>query len=169
MLSPPPADDLEADVRDFPARAWIYSLCVGVAAVVLGLLASPFNSSRFSIPALIGFMVLVLLAESVPVELAHASYSVAFVVDLAIIIALGPGAAALAAALGALDPDLRKRSDWVGRLVFNASQLSASAAVAGLTYVAFGGPVGRISGSDFPEALLPVALATLAHFVVNVA
>ncbi|MFN2642670.1 MAG: HD-GYP domain-containing protein [Actinomycetota bacterium] len=115
------------------------------------------------------FAFLFLLAELAPVALTHASYSVGFVVAIAAIVAGGPGLAALSAVAAAFDIELRKRPDWLGRLVFNGAQVSLATGTAGFAYRALGGRIGGIAGADFPYVLLPLAVASMVYFLMNVA
>jgi putative nucleotidyltransferase with HDIG domain len=120
---------------------------------------------------MLAFGGLFLLAELKPIPIPQAegppiSYSVGFVVAVAAFVALGPAEAAIAAALGALDPGLRTRSDWLGRMIFNAAQLSLATAMAGGAYVlAHGG--STITKDSFPFVLLPLLAASVVYFITN--
>ncbi len=116
---------------------------------------------------LISFGVLILLAEVGGVTGPHSSYSVGFVVELAAIIVAGPAVAAIASCFGSLDLLLRPHPNRVARFVFNTSQLCVSVGLAGTAYLALGGPVGRLRRADFPEALLPIAAATVVFYLLN--
>lgn len=153
-------------MRDFPARAWFYTLFVAVvaAATDLSLLR---HQDGIHARAAVLFGLLFLVTELAPFQLPHASYSVSFVIAVAALTAVGPLEAAVAASFGALDLSVRERPDWVGRMVFNASQLALSTALAGKAYLATGGRIGHIDASAFPGILVPLAAASATYFVVN--
>lgn len=152
-------------MKDFPKRAWIYTATVTLAAALV--VAGIARGTPVDRDAAIGFGILFLLAELFPIRLPHASYSVSFVIAVAALVGLGPAEAAMAAAFGALDLSARRRSDWLGRMFFNGAQLTLSTALAGAAYAAFGGPVGHIGSSAFPEVLLPLLATAVTYFVAN--
>jgi HD-GYP domain-containing protein (c-di-GMP phosphodiesterase class II) len=154
-------------VKGFPPRAWAYSAVVSACSGLLAwwlIRTSPVFRPSF----VLGFAVLFFLAELAPVALTHASYSVGFVVAIAAIVAGGPGVAALASAVAAFDVELRKRSDWLGRLLFNGAQVSLATGLAGVTYRSLGGRIGELAGNDFPSILVPLSAATFVYFLSNV-
>ncbi|MBI4729326.1 MAG: HD-GYP domain-containing protein [Acidobacteria bacterium] len=152
-------------MRDFPLRAWAYTAAVAAAALA-GTLAL-LSGTTFEVLPTVGFGALFLAAELAPVPLTHMSYSVSFVFALAAIIVLGPAGAAVAASFGALDLSVRRREDWLGRIVFNGAQLALTTLCAGWLYGVAGGPAGGVSIGDFPGIFLAAAAATVAYFVVN--
>lgn len=113
------------------------------------------------------FGLLCLVAEKASVFTPHATFSVSYVVGVTALVALGPGPAAIAMAFGAFDCGIKARSDWHARFVFNAGQLGLSTAIAGITYVGAGGPVGHLETSDFPRALLALSAQAAVFFLVN--
>jgi HD superfamily phosphohydrolase YqeK len=154
-------------MQDFPirARAYLVSVVV-VAATAVALLASHYGIPR----AVIGFALLFLLAEVGSVTARDTSYSVSYVIGVATLVALGPAAAAVAAAIGGLDLIVRRRHHaWVLRRVFfNSGQYALSTAISGTTYVLLGGPVGSLTAKAFPRVLFAVGIASVLHFTVNV-
>lgn len=153
-------------MRDFPVRAWLYALAVGGAAVlVIARLAR--SEGGVNGAAAIGFGLLFLLCELAPVEFPNASYSVSFVMAVAALTAVGPAEAAIAASFGAIDLSVRRRPDWLGRMVFNGAQLALSTAIAGAAYMLMRGPVGSISARDFPGIFVPLVAVSVMYFVLN--
>ncbi len=144
----------------------MYAAAVAVVACV-GALASAKGGPPVELFTVLGFGLVFIFAEAVPVTLTHVSYSVGFVVAICCVIAAGPAAAAAAAAFAAFDLDLRKRPDWLGRLFFNAGQFSVSTLALGMVYRSTGGPIGSLAAADFPEALIPITLGTAAFFITN--
>ena len=120
-------------MRDLPLRARVFllALCLS-AAPVLWLL-----SRRYGLPpGLIGFGILFLLADLVPVTMRDASYSVSYVIGVAALVSLGPSAAAAAAAFGGLMHLVHEpRGRRLAKTVFNSAQLTLSAAGSGLVRV----------------------------------
>ena len=153
-------------MRDLPlrARAYLFALCLS-AAPILWLL-----SRRYGLPpGLIGFGILFLLADLVPVTMRDASYSVSYVIGVAALVSLGPSAAAAAAAFGGLMHLVHEpRGRRLAKTVFNSAQLTLSAAGSGLVYVVFKGPVGTLSTHNFPLVLVSVSAAALVYFLLNV-
>src|SRR5438309_1457052 len=120
-------------MQDFPIRARAYLASVAlVAAAAVTLLAAHFGIPR----AVLGFALLFLLAEIGSVTARDTSYSVSYVIGMAALVALGPAAAAVAAAFGGVDLLLRRRHrDWVlRRFIFNSAQYSLATAISGTTY-----------------------------------
>ncbi|MFN2613409.1 MAG: HD-GYP domain-containing protein, partial [Actinomycetota bacterium] len=157
-------------MRDFPLRAWLYTLAVACGAAGLVVALVELRHFGHGLETL-GFAGLFLLAELKPIPIPQPSgppisYSVSFVVAVAAFAALGPAQAAVAAAIGGIDPALRTRPDWLGRMVFNSAQLSLATALAGGAYVAAGGPHTLGIGA-FPHILLPLMAASLVYFLAN--
>ena len=153
-------------MRGWSIKAWLAAAGVWIAAagVVFALTRS------HELPGagvLLGFGVLFLLAELAPITFAHGSYSVSYVLVIASLIAVGPAAAAIAAAFTALDMSVRHRPDWLGRMLFNGAQFALSSALAGAVYVALGGPIGSLNAGNFATLLLPLVVASLVFFVAN--
>lgn len=152
-------------MKDFPLRAWLYTLVVAAAAATA--VAILWHGSPAPVGMVFAFGLLFVFAEAVPVELTHVSYSVGFVVAIGCVIAIGPAGAAAAAAFASLDRELRRRPDWAGRLLFNAGQFALSTAMLGIVYRGVGGPVGELTAQDFPLVLGAMTLGTIAFFVTN--
>jgi HD superfamily phosphohydrolase YqeK len=152
-------------MRDFPLRAWIYTAVVAVCAglAVLGL---AHGEPHLRLDLALAFGLLFLIAELAPISFPNASYSVSFIIVVAALAAVGPAEAAIAAAFGALDLSVRDRPDWLGRMVFNGSQLVLATACAGAVYRATGGPAG-VDATRFPWILVPLFAAALVYFVAN--
>jgi HD-GYP domain-containing protein (c-di-GMP phosphodiesterase class II) len=139
-----------------------------VVALTLLVRGEGQHADGFNLAAALEFGLLVFLSEQFPVSLAlGSSYSVTFVITLAAIVAAGPGEAALASLFGTFivtDPIRRRRPPV--RLLFNASQMALTTALAGITFRGLGGPVGRVDHL-FPSIVLPIVAASLVDFLVN--
>jgi len=148
-----------------PRRAWIFLFSVlVVAAITTTILTRHFGAPS----ALYGFGALCAIAELFPVMRKNSGYSVSHVVGVVALIAIGPGAAAIASSFGALvNFKMHAPKDWLSRVGFNGGQLALTTACSGIAYVAVGGPVGHLSGSDFPRVLLALGVAAIVYFLVN--
>lgn len=152
-------------MRDLPVRATLFALVVAATASVSIAAAGP--EAWPSLAAVLGFGVLFLAADYAPVWFAHVSYSVGFVVAIAAVISIGPAPAAVAAAFAAIDRELWSRKDWLPRIMINAGALSLSTLALGLVFVGLGGPVGSVTGTDFPAIIPPLLVGSVVYFVVN--
>jgi HD superfamily phosphohydrolase YqeK len=153
-------------MRDFPLRAWVFTALVALGSVWT-IVFLTLGAGHAHIGAALGFGVLFLLAELAPFNTPNASYSVSFVITVAALVVAGPAEAAIAASFGALDLSVRKRPDWLGRMIFNGAQLSCATALAGAAYRAAGGPVGHLGAAEMPKVFLPLFAASIVYFVVN--
>jgi HD superfamily phosphohydrolase YqeK len=153
-------------MRDFPKRAWLYTgiICSFAAALVLALAKT---EGHLRLGAVVGFGLLFVVAELAPFRVKNVWYSVGFLVAVAALTAIGPAEAAIAASFGALDLDLRKRPDWLGRILFNGGQVALSTGLAGGAYRLLSGPVGHIGASNFPYIFVPLFAAAGTYFVAN--
>jgi len=153
-------------MRDFPKRAWIYTsvICSCAIGLLLGLATT---QHHFRPGAALGFGFLFVVAELAPFRVKHVWYSVGFLVTVAALVAIGPAGAAVASSFGALDLDLRKRPDWLGRILFNGGQIALSTGLAGGVYRLLGGPVGHVGASNFPYIFVPLFAAAGTYFLAN--
>jgi len=152
-------------VRDFPLRAWLFTAAIATIAATVILRLAP--EQGVNVAAAVGFGLLFFVCELAPISFPNASYSVSFVMAVAALTAVGPAEAAIAASFGAVDLSVRKRNDWLGRMVFNGAQLTLSTALAGYVYVGMDGPVGAIGARDFPGIFGPLFAMAIVYFVVN--
>lgn len=151
-------------MRDFPVRAWLYSIAVAISA---GCAVAFLAHDSIELGPAIGFGLLFLLAELAPISFPNVTYSVSFVIAVAALTAVGPAEAAIAASFGAFDLSVRKRPDWLGRMFFNGAQLTLATAVAGIAYRAMRGSGSGVESSAFPGILVPLGVVSAAYFLVN--
>lgn len=153
-------------MRKLPIAAQIYAVAVALTGVG-GVLAWSAHTTPPTIEAVVGFGLLFLLAEFVPVKYGHISYSVGFVVAVAAVLTVGPAAAGAAAMFASIDRELAHREDWVARILLNAGQFCLSTLALGAVFEFFGSPGATIEAADFPLILVPLVLGTCAFFVAN--
>jgi hypothetical protein len=114
---------------------------------------------------------LTFLTEALAFELPLlGTVSLAFAIDLAALLFLGPLPAAVVAAAGAITPqDIRDRKP-VRSMLFNVAQLILSVLVAGAVYLATGGVVLSLTSEAGPSVLtiIPAAGAALAMHGTNI-
>lgn len=149
-------------MRDLPRAARAYIFAVSLTAVGVVVAACPQVDSWLMI---LPFAVLIVLCDSLPVAAgvnARWMMSVAQPIGMGSIVVFGPWGAALVAA--AVIFDLSPMTPV--KRVFNTAQLVLTTWIAGLVYVATGGPVELASG-DFPLVIVHVLLAGIAYGVVN--
>jgi hypothetical protein len=144
---------------------------VVTGAALIGVWLGGSHPFTAVIPTLV-FGLLFMLAELRPIQVKHAfgppvSYSISFVIAVAALVALGPVQAIICALFGALDPELRVRADWFGRMVFNAAQLALSTAAMGAMYVLLHGTIGSLTARDFPYVLVPLFAGAATYLFVN--
>jgi HD-GYP domain-containing protein (c-di-GMP phosphodiesterase class II) len=152
-------------MRDLPRRARIFLLAVVLAAAALVVLLVHRDGASKD---LLGFALLFLVAELFPFRIRDAFYSVSYVVTVAAIVAVGPGAAAIAATfVGAASLTVHPPREWISRVGFNSAQFALATGISGAAYVGVGGPVGHLSAHDFPGVLLALAVASLVFFFTN--
>jgi putative nucleotidyltransferase with HDIG domain len=139
----------------------------GIAVAAVALMAWILRSG-FSWRTALAFGLLAFLAQQFPLTLpSGGSYSVAYVIWIAAMVAVGPGEAAVAAAFGTLTlTDRRLLHEPASRKIFNASQQMLSACLGGLVYRAAGGQVQVPSSLSLP-VLVALAAAVPVTFVVN--
>jgi HD domain len=145
-----------------PKYARYFSAAVIAAAVIAGACVFPDtdwrHASRGPFVVLLGLEVLLMLTIRLPMRRENPAGPALVSVLLAAIILLPPGAAALSGAVGSAFMVLRRGDPF--RVAFSAAVTFLSALCAGLTYRAAGGH-SVLTSSDFPKALLPIALAVL--------
>jgi hypothetical protein len=151
-------------MKDLPVAARVYVAAV-IAAALAVVVVSVGHHSAFSITAalLLGAMYVALESRVGVVMPTAVSVGLGSSFALAAFVIVGPWGATLVGACALFVIDA---TSPVKRL-FNGAQFALSAYVAGLIYVALGGPVGHLAASDFPRVLWPVVVADLAHCVVN--
>ncbi len=152
--------------KEEPLGLKIYiSLVVGAALLFLWF--NPLTPALLSWHFLF-FVVLNAAMDNLDVQLprGHGSVSVAFAIDLALIIIMGPAAAAWANMSTILHIKLNRESFRKSfyRILFNAAQLTLSAGMAGYVYVYSGGVVGEV---HLPGDILPILLSVTTYFLVN--
>ncbi|MBU4562584.1 hypothetical protein KKB17_04155, partial [bacterium] len=145
----------------------IYVGVITALAIVLFIYLIPSLLSFSNIwLAMIFFLTISAFAEFIPVDLpTGGSISIGFPIDFVIILVYGPALAMLISALGALIGETieRKRS-WY-KIIFNASQHSLTAGIAGVVYQQIGGVVGAQNVFQF---ILPATACALAYCITNI-
>jgi HD-GYP domain-containing protein (c-di-GMP phosphodiesterase class II) len=153
-------------LKNLPVRARLYIVAVIAAAV--GLLTFVARSqAHLDVKLALSFGAIIFLVDQFPVTLplGEGLYSVSFVMVIAAIILRGPAEAGIAAGFGFITLRGAKRGPII-RHLFNMCELSLAATLAGLAYNLIGNQV-RSTDHMFPQVILPVAAATLVHFLVN--
>lgn len=152
-------------MRDLPPRARVYVVAT-VAAALLAVLvsAAQYDYAWFDLAAM-AFLFGATSAYGSPAG-TEMQVSVGFVIGLAAVAVLGPAGACIAGVLGYFSGSRTRRVSVLKR-IFNAAQYSLSGLVAGLAFVAAGGPVHRLDAGDFPGVLLATAAAAAVYFLVN--
>jgi len=154
-------------LKNLPVRAQIYIIAVIVIATGLLTYVSA-TQSHLDLGLALGFGAIIFLVDQFPVTLplGEGVYSVSFVIVIAAIILRGPAEAGIAAGFGFITVREARRAPFV-RHLFNMCELSLAATLAGLVYQALIGSQIRSPDEMFPRVILPVAAATLVHFLVN--
>lgn len=155
----------------------VFSVLLAVAAV--GLMGLSIPKSSFYAPLLVLLAISVVLSENFALEVPGVgSTSISYPLTVAAIVVMGPAAGGMIALLSSVNlSDLRSRRPWPV-LLFNASQLLASASAAGLVYLLLGGrlllsmtPGGVVMtplvAEDFPWILLPLFACAVVSFLLN--
>jgi putative nucleotidyltransferase with HDIG domain len=144
------------------------NLATKIYVVLVAMAASAFlafNIPDSAIPgwpwAFLFFVALNIVVENLEVPLPRepSTVSVGFAVDMALIVLMGPAAVAWANVSSLIN--VRKA---FYRKVFNASQLSLSAGVAGYAYLYAGGVPGQIR---LPGDLFPILVSVVTYFILN--
>lgn len=154
--------------RNQPILLKIYILTVIVFGFVF---LYYFQPEWNSISVLKGFLFLAALnlaAEhlAVPLPRGESFVSVSFAILLAAIMIFGPEVAAWVAFLGIFTyKDIISFKQYYYRTLFNSAQTALAAGAAGLAYLYLGGVPGILS---FPGYILPIVIACLVYFFINV-
>lgn len=148
-----------------PLAARLYVACVVLAASVLAIYAI-LNLPSSHIDEVVVLAALYVVSESLSARGSRdlLSISLGSVAALASIPLVGVWGAVLVALTAAAALD--SQSKGIVKRLFNGSQLALSAGAAGATYVVLGGPAELTAGS-FPQVLVPILAADLAHCAVN--
>ncbi|MDD3656020.1 MAG: HD-GYP domain-containing protein [Atribacterota bacterium] len=113
---------------------------------------------------LLFFTVVAVLAEYLPVVLpTGGKISVSFPISFVVILVYGPAAAMVFEVLSIIWTIFNKKELWY-KSIFNATQYSLSAGLAGLIYLFAGGMIGK---QNFINYLLPAALCALTFCFIN--
>lgn len=99
-----------------------------------------------------------------------AGASLSYPLSVAGLVLLGPAGGALAASASTLTSVRRGREDFWAVFVFNLSQVTLSAALAGWVYMSLGGRalVGQpLTSADFPAIVVPFAAMIVASMLLN--
>ncbi len=139
----------------------------GLAVAAVGL-TGLILSTGFNWKSALAFGLLAFLAQQFPLTLpSGGSYSVAYVIWIAAMVAIGPGEAALVAASGTLTlTDRRLLREPASRKIFNASQQMLAACLGGLAYEAAGGHIAMPANLSL-SVLGGLAAAIPVTFIVN--
>ena len=153
-------------------RITAYVGASAAAAAAVGTIAVLSDRAGITVAALVGFALLTFLTAQFPLRMQDGSlYDISFVITFAAIVAAGPATATLANIFATVSFTARDRSRI--KNVFNAAQLTISAAIPGLAYRALGGPIGGAwargdAVTDLvPAALIGLGVATALHFLLN--
>lgn len=145
-------------------------ILVAMAAFAMATKAWPVFPRNQAI-VLVLLATLTFVSEAIAFELPLlGTVSLAFAIDLAALLFLGPLPAALVAAAGAITPqDIRDKKPLVS-LVFNVAQLVLSVLVAAAVFLALGGRVLSLSALRGSSSLvvLPTVGAALAMHAMNI-
>lgn len=163
-----PSDAVGTPLEQGRDRGWTFDLVIIIGGLsLLGVLVSTLNVVGLA-EAQTEFWILATLAlagELLPIRAPRGDsveeIGVSTTFGFAILIRFGSAPAATVFAVASLVADLVNRKP-VRTTLFNASQYVISVAAAGAVYAAFGSP-----NEVALEALVSVALAALAFFVVN--
>ena len=153
-------------MRGLPVRARLYIAALVLAAVVVVVLAvAHLNWKDHGVDVVVLGAIFTLFMSRMPFVRESGVYlGMGFPVALASFIIVGPWGAALVGAIGGL---FMLQSVPPVKRAYNGAQFALCAFLAALVYVGCGGPVDHLSTSDFPRVLVPVALAAVAHGVLN--
>jgi len=144
----------------------VYIVVVTALAIILFIYLAP------SLPlspkiwwVFIFFLTISTFAEFIPVDLPIGGVmSIGFPIDFVLILVYGPALAMLISVLGALISEIIERKISWYKILFNASQLSLSAGIAGLVYQYTGGIIGF---QNFFEFIFPAALCAIIYCLIN--
>ncbi len=152
-------------MRSLPPALRLYVLSVIAAGAILLAVLRPVLTGD-TLPGVVFFVLLALVAEMLPVPLPNreATISVGFVVIYASILLFGPREGAFIAAFGTL-----RLKDLTGKVkphivLFNRALLGICGGLAGLVFLWTGGVPYRLVGGG---PLIPAALAGLVYITVN--
>jgi len=152
-------------VKSLPPALRFYVVSVIAAGAVLLAVLRPVLTGD-TLPGVVFFVLLALVAEMLPVPLPNreATISVGFVVIYASILLFGPREGAFIAAFGTL-----RLKDLTGKVkpyivLFNRALLGICGGLAGLVFLWTGGVPYRVVGSG---PLIPAVLAGLVYITVN--
>jgi putative nucleotidyltransferase with HDIG domain len=113
---------------------------------------------------LLFFIIISIMAEFIPVSLpAGGEITIAFPIDLVVILIYGPSLAMIVAALSILWELFKNRNIWY-KTIFNAAQYSLATGLAGLVYQFTGGVVGQ---QNIIRYIIPAALCALSYCIIN--
>lgn len=151
----------------------IYIVAVAVGAIAGIIAAGSLAPGKSTLIGVLLFGTMAFLSENFAVRLPRAgTVSVSFTIVMAACVVFGPQSAALSALFNAIIyRDFHEKTSPY-RWLFNGSQYSLSAAVAGIIYVRTGGLVLAVAGrpfaaADFPYQLVPIAVFAGVFFLVN--
>jgi HD superfamily phosphohydrolase YqeK len=146
-----------------PAKAYVAAIIV-LAATALGF--SSFDSLDWTTLAVLAL--LSVICESVPALLAsqNARVSLSYSAGLASVILLGPVGAAL---VGASAVFAWRREFSVIKRLFNGAQFALAGYLAGRSYSAAGGAIGKPTNGSFPGIITPYLSAVVTYVAVNLA
>lgn len=158
-------------MSDVNRRFLAYAAMV-ICAAVVGLGVSLARTGLTISLVFMVFALFMLFSEGLAVTLPLGNMSLAHPLSVAAAAFLGPGYAALLAALSQV-PSLfgRKRVPPV-KVAFNASQLALATLAAGWAYLATGGRLlseGPITAAELPGLIVPIVLVASVGVVLNFA
>ncbi len=115
---------------------------------------------------MIFFLLLTVMADALAVEISKGNtVSVAFSVEMAIILLFGPFVAIILSVLGYVLTLFRFGLSRLDRMLYNIGQLALSSGISGLVFVLLGGQFVSFDSSSF----VPFFAASATYMVVNIA
>jgi hypothetical protein len=155
-------------MRGLPIVARLY-ICAVVAVGAVVVVAAVAHHDHYVLwyALVLGLMSQAMLSRTAVVG--HTKMNLSSAIVLASYMIVGPWGAAL---VGACSVAVVDSTPMVKRS-FNGAMFAICALLAGLVYVHFGGPYAQpghphpLSSHSFPNVLVPVALADLAHCLLN--
>jgi putative nucleotidyltransferase with HDIG domain len=141
-----------------------FLIAVATLATIVAWTRFPVRSDLTVASLLLGA---VLVSELAPVLVpGRGGISLSYPLSVAVTVLLGPGFAAMAAAVAVVPMWLERDSDW-GRRLFNAGQVELSTVVPGMIYFLLGGRLFASPSALLAGSLLPIAALVLTGVLLN--
>jgi hypothetical protein len=146
--------------------AWVYIAAVAATDTALLVRRVPASMSTTWWVALGVLMILFLICDSTPTQLAarQSAWTPSSSATLAAVVLLGPFGAALVGAVSVLSP---RRKLLLAARLFNGAMYALSGYLAGWAFEALHGHVGVPGKASFPGIIWPFAVAAVVHVLAN--